>query len=1118
MGAAVAMAVKGKTDCELAYRSCEWVNGALVFSDVVLFDPSFHVHMETVCISFDWSAFPTKFKGHIDIDSPQLAIKKSRPLPAQETKWFEFSVSIREGKLDWGGAVSFSLEHDTTHSELTLDWKNASAHLFLQDQKVNATLHSFKLPLLQPWIPYVEVLEGTATGRLSISLDGKPLSTHLKIEDGALQYCDGSMQGVGGTISYNANLGAKWDFKGFGKSKRDLFPFFCSGRGFFKNYWLQSEIRFDESYCKIFGDVNQIGLECESICACEASWLQAALATVFPECKTVSFENGLVSGSGSLGSGSWNVDFEASHLKVKKGSQAFSCDKMSANLTQDGGSCIILDDAYELKFAGMWEDWNAEARIQDAEMTLHGGWDGEKIIAEIDKGSVFDLEFKGKGWLNSRLQASFFIEGTWNLLQKKIPFYCPILTFEEGKWNFDFRLKRKTWDFFRIAGAFDGHNLTYLPTSHLLGQPLSTTAGTLKEIDISVELPWKAILAGSPILKEWNLDLKKIPVVDHTCLHFQYQKDQIDLVAKGDSLPFSLHAHQNQDDWQIDLCCARLSSELTLAALLKKDGSLKGALKWENDFETNFEGKLDSNFCCEFSLSNSIFNLKTIDALKMEGMARGSGHFIYNGEIEADFDFNVSSLSIESYPLENEEQIHFSYTSKQGALFQGVHLHGPFDCVVDLLEYDAKGSHWIFHNAQIHLPTNLLTHKFLQFIDKDQTLNLNADIDLASDFSSVSCSMREGSIPFNGAYRHIEGLEFLWKGGKCEINLHYLNQLYRMHCQIDDKIAGRFILGDEEMPLAIDWQYQDKLLIQSIEGAFHGIEASFHAESPNTLVGSAHINFTAISPLLPVGVAEVFEEIKMGQGYELKGRLKLKKNRPYFQGILSGKAIELFGFQFRTLLAQVDLGPETLRIYDMKISDSAGIMKIDEILMEDRAPWTIAIPNLTILDLRPSLLMRPGDTAPGSLTPLVVRELNIKEFKGILDDGKTYTATGQLHFINSYKREETVFDLPANVLSRIVGLDLDLLVPVKGDLIFDIKDGFFNLLELKNAYSEGKRSQFFLETDLSPRMDLDGNLQICIKMKQFVLFKITESLLISIDGALVDPQFHLKRKRFFGLM
>jgi hypothetical protein len=208
-----------------------------------------------------------------------------------------------------------------------------------------------------------------------------------------------------------------------------------------------------------------------------------------------------------------------------------------------------------------------------------------------------------------------------------------------------------------------------------------------------------------------------------------------------------------------------------------------------------------------------------------------------------------------------------------------------------------------------------------------------------------------------------------------------------------------------------------------------------------------------------------------------------------------------------------------VRIFDTKISDKAGMLKIDEIVMEsiDNSPWTIAAPTLLIQELRPSLLRRPN-SPPGAISPLVVRELKLTDFRGLLDEAKTYTAEGQLHFINSYKREESVFDLPANVLSRIVGLDLELLVPVRGDVTFHLADGKFTLTELKNSYSEGNRSEFFLEMNPPPSMDLDWNLEIFIKMKQFVLLKFTESFLISIEGKLQDPKYHLQKRRFFGLL
>ena len=258
----------------------------------------------------------------------------------------------------------------------------------------------------------------------------------------------------------------------------------------------------------------------------------------------------------------------------------------------------------------------------------------------------------------------------------------------------------------------------------------------------------------------------------------------------------------------------------------------------------------------------------------------------------------------------------------------------------------------------------------------------------------------------------------------------------------------------------------------------------------------------------------------MGKGYELMGGMRINEEGFFFQGILSGKQLELANYQLRTLLAQVEISPTQVRIYDLKISDSACVMKIDEILAkgEGAAPWTLSIPHLTLLEFRPSLLQKVGQP-PGEISPLVIRSLKINNLKGLLEESKTYTAEGELYFINSYKRENTVFDIPSNVLSRIVGIDLDLLIPVCGTLKYELKNGAFHLTDLAGSFSENKRSAFFLvQTEDSPRMDLDGNLTILIQMKHFVLFKFTEAFLISIDGKLDEPEYHLQRKkRFLGL-
>jgi len=251
------------------------------------------------------------------------------------------------------------------------------------------------------------------------------------------------------------------------------------------------------------------------------------------------------------------------------------------------------------------------------------------------------------------------------------------------------------------------------------------------------------------------------------------------------------------------------------------------------------------------------------------------------------------------------------------------------------------------------------------------------------------------------------------------------------------------------------------------------------------------------------------------------GRLFVKDRHLCFRGLLSGKQVEIFGFEFKNILGRIEWDADHLLVSDLKLSDFAGVLTVDQILAEQvgKDLWTLSIPHIVVTELRPSLLKDVGGP-PGKISPLVVRRLKIDDFKGFVDDRTTYTAKGELFFINSYKRESSLLELPSDLLSRIVGLDLDLLIPVCGELRYELRDGAFHFTELGGSYSENKRSEFFLVFDEdSPKMDLDWNLKILIEMKQFVLFKFTEALVISVSGKLDDPKVNLQRKkRFFGVL
>jgi hypothetical protein len=150
------------------------------------------------------------------------------------------------------------------------------------------------------------------------------------------------------------------------------------------------------------------------------------------------------------------------------------------------------------------------------------------------------------------------------------------------------------------------------------------------------------------------------------------------------------------------------------------------------------------------------------------------------------------------------------------------------------------------------------------------------------------------------------------------------------------------------------------------------------------------------------------------------------------------------------------------------------------------------------------------------ITPFLIRELFLYDFKGDLSAKESFSGYGHLYFINSFKRGHSVFDFPADVLSRIVGIDQALLTPVKGKIDLKVKNAKFYLTNLKDSYSESERSKFFLlDKGRKPYVDFDGNIYINIAMKQYVLFKFTESFVISVRGNLEKPQCNLKKRRGF---
>ena len=225
---------------------------------------------------------------------------------------------------------------------------------------------------------------------------------------------------------------------------------------------------------------------------------------------------------------------------------------------------------------------------------------------------------------------------------------------------------------------------------------------------------------------------------------------------------------------------------------------------------------------------------------------------------------------------------------------------------------------------------------------------------------------------------------------------------------------------------------------------------------------------------------------------------------------LKGKNFQLMGSVMETLLSEIHIQPNHIELNHFNLSDASGMFSMDTIQLcqNDNKEWELSIPDVTITDFRPSLLKKIGQY-PTRIKPLTIRNLHCYNIRGTLGDGESFTGKGALNFINTFKRDYHLLDIPFDILGRL-GLDMGLLVPVRGDLEFVFIDGRVYLTNLKGSYSEGKRSQFFLSPIEHSYLDFEGNLNINIKMKQYVLLKVTEPFTLNIGGTFENPKYGLR--------
>lgn len=336
------------------------------------------------------------------------------------------------------------------------------------------------------------------------------------------------------------------------------------------------------------------------------------------------------------------------------------------------------------------------------------------------------------------------------------------------------------------------------------------------------------------------------------------------------------------------------------------------------------------------------------------------------------------------------------------------------------------------------------------------------------------------------------------------------------------------MLQDPDL-IRVDWKSDSStgFSIDKIEGGISGVEIlltrdqTIHATPESIpLLGRISLDLEKCPKLFSSHVHESLEKWGVSGRYQFGGKWDFKKenwgneaNNTTFKGNIKGQNVRWNGLAFADLLAKVEYNLESVRINDLSIRDEAGCLEMPEgILARKEHGMEFSAENVTIKDLRPVLLR--GESIPPATSSGCVMNVEFQGVNGDIADARTFRSKGTMTFTYALPKKslwQQLFILPTEILHRI-GLNLNVLTPYCGKILFDLTQGRFQLNRFKGVYSQGKLSKFYLDKRLSDSyVDFDGNIDLRIRMRQNnLLLKLAELFTIHVSGSVHQPVYSLK--------
>lgn len=412
----------------------------------------------------------------------------------------------------------------------------------------------------------------------------------------------------------------------------------------------------------------------------------------------------------------------------------------------------------------------------------------------------------------------------------------------------------------------------------------------------------------------------------------------------------------------------------------------------------------------------------------------------------------------------------------------------------------------------------------LKEIQVEQEIDLSTELDLSAEHKKISGTLKNGSYSYKGSSFEVKQAQFLFEQdnlyASCQTKYQEEPLCVQLQVNTSKNPAACLLVKESPEKKGISFQFKKALkegwFCDSAEGSFKGI--SLHAKkeaSKNIYDLEVSADLTHVPAFLPKLWASSMKKWGLGKGYNFQGRLThapgdLSKVIS-LKGDVSGEQFQFLGKSFDAFSAKLDFSSEKGKILGVKLEDEVvnlSIKNIDFAFNPKIKSWDITSPLVYVKDFAPTLLLKGGKERG-----LEIKNLSIYELSGALNNIDSFEAKGALYFSSLEKKQFSFWDIPLGLM-KDWGLDPGILTPVTGEADFVLKRGCFYFTALRNVYSEGKRSQFYLaEPNEDAYLSLDGNWHVDLAMKQNVVWKMTEDLVLSIRGTVEKPKYSFKSNK-----